>query len=231
MRVPILRGPLRGRWWSLLSPGQPGRVLGGSYEPHTVSVLGGYLRPGDTMLDLGAHAGYFTLLGAKLVGPGGRVWAFEPSPRNCRYLRHHVAINRCSNVFVEEVAVSNRQGSAGFAAGSGSGTGRLREGGPLTVPTVTLDAFCSARSLVPSLIKIDVEGEEVRVLEGAARVIAEHGPIILLSTHGDEIHAGCVALLEASGYALLPMTGADRFSTTELLCLPARSPSDGRELP
>jgi FkbM family methyltransferase len=220
MRVPIFAGPLRGSWWLLQSPGQPGRVLSGTYEPRHTGLFRQWVQRGATVLDIGAHAGYYTLLGSALAGPGGTVWAFEPEPRNCRYLRRHVTINHRTNVRVEEIAISDSAGWAPFRFGKGSGTGMLDEAGDIRVRTNSLDSLCESRSIAPSLIKIDAESAEVRVLLGAARTLAEHRPVLLLSTHSEELHLECLHLLESAGYRTEPITGPDALRTSELLCLP-----------
>ena len=73
-----------------------------------------------TVFDIGAHAGYYTLIASKLVGGSGHVVAFEPAPRNLRYLRRHLSLNHVSNVTVLEVAVSDRAGVGRFDVGAES---------------------------------------------------------------------------------------------------------------
>jgi FkbM family methyltransferase len=220
MRLPIVAGVLRGRWWLAESRGKIARVLLGTYEPEQTALFERWLRPGDTVLDVGAHVGYYTLVAATLVGGLGRVWAFEPNPANARFLREHVRINKLEHVAIEQLAVSDREGTARFARGSGSGTGHLDEGGALEVPTVSLDGFCARHRVAPAAIKIDVEGAELAVLEGAGDVIRRHRPVIFLSTHGPRVHAQCLALLRAAGYTLSAILGSDVEHTSELLCVP-----------
>lgn len=179
-----------------------------------------HLRPGDTVFDVGAHTGYYSLLASTLVDGEGRVWAFEPDPRNARYLRDNVDANGRANVRVTEAAVSDERGTARFGAGTGTGTGRLTEGGDIEVRTLTLDGFCRRRQLVPSAVKIDVEGAEDRVLRGAADTLRTARPVIFLSTHGPEVREACLALLESAGYRVEPIDGDGTGDAAELLCLP-----------
>ena len=79
MRAPIFAGPLRGRWWLLESRGKLARILLGSYEPEQTRLFREHVRPGDTVLDVGANVGYYTLLSALLAGPSGAVWEFAPA--------------------------------------------------------------------------------------------------------------------------------------------------------
>ena len=138
-RVPILRGPLRGHWWSPLSGGQFGRVGGGTCEPDLTRLFTERVGSGAVVFDLGAHIGYYMVLAAVLVKGRGRVLAFEPNPRNLRHLRRHVSMNRCERVEIVPSAVSEREGTASFARGSGSGTGRLATEGALRVSTTSVD--------------------------------------------------------------------------------------------
>jgi FkbM family methyltransferase len=222
MRLPILAGPLRGSWWLPLSPGKVARVLLGSYEPEQTALFRKWLRPGDTLLDVGAHVGYYTLLSARLVGEKGEVWSFEPNPGNCAWLRRHVSLNGLRNVHVEEVAVSDAGGTARFAFGSGSGTGRLAADGTVEVRAVTLDEFCAEHGIRPNALKIDVEGGELRVLAGAHRILTTDRPVIFLSTHGAEIHRECLRVLRSLGYALEPVNGDDLHAATEVIGVAGR---------
>src|SRR5712692_81229 len=123
--LPILRGGLRGKWWFLGSRGKLLRVLLSTYEREQTALFRRAVRPGDVVFDIGAHAGYYTLLASALVGPTGKVFAFEPDTRNYRMLEKQIAINRCSNVVLSSSAVSDSNGVAQFARGTGSGTGHL----------------------------------------------------------------------------------------------------------
>ena len=222
MRLPIVGGPLRGRWWLPASRGKILRILGGTYEPEQTRVFQEHVRPGATVLDVGAHVGYYTVLSAVLAGPRGAVWAFEPNPANARFLRRHVQINGLANVHVTEAAVAAAEGVARFDFGTGSGTGRLAAGGALEVRTLRLDDFCDAHAVAPSAIKVDVEGAEREVLEGARDTLARHRPVLFLSTHGGEVHRACLDFMAGAGYRCAPLLGDDVQTTTEILCTPAR---------
>lgn len=80
--VPILQGKLKGRKW-VVGSSKHGCWLG-SYEYHKRRLFEQLIRPGDTVFDIGAHVGFYTLLASILTGPAGRVFAFEPLPRNLR---------------------------------------------------------------------------------------------------------------------------------------------------
>lgn len=220
MRLPIVRGPLRGARWLPASRGKILRVLLGTYEPEQTALFGSHVSPGGTLLDVGAHVGFYTILGSRLVGEEGAVWAFEPDPTNARYLREHVRVNGADNVRVEEAAVAAEEGSARFGGGSGSGTGRLTGSGELAVRTVALDPFCERHGISPTAMKVDVEGAEAGVIEGGERTLRRARPVIFLSTHGPEAHSRSVALLRDLGYALSPILGGSVDSSSEILALP-----------
>lgn len=223
-RLPIVRGPLRGRWWLPASRGKVLRILGGTYEPAQTAAFQRHLRPGDCVLDIGAHVGYYTLLSSALVGDTGRVVSFEPDPRNARFLRRHVRINGRHNVRVEEAAVSDTGGSARFAHGTGSGTGRLDRSGGFEVRTLRLDDYCAERAIVPNAVKIDVEGAELAVLSGGRETIRGARPVVFLSTHGAEAQRACLAFLREADYDIAPIGGRDVESSSELLCSPPGRP-------
>lgn len=220
LRLPIIGGALRGRWWLPASRGKLARIYLGTYEPEQTRLFTEIVRRGDTVLDVGAHVGYYSALSAVLAGPTGAVWSFEPNPRNAAFLRRHAEINGFAHVRVEQAAVSDAEGTARFDFGTGSGTGHLASDGAIEVRTLRLDDFCRANGITPRVMKIDVEGAEAAVLAGAAETIEAARPVIFLSTHGPGPHAACVAWLRARGYALAPIVGGSVEAAPELLCTP-----------
>lgn len=221
VRAPIARGILRGHWWLPAGGGKVWRVLGGTYELRETDLFARLVAPGATVLDLGAHIGYYTLLASRLVGPTGRVFAFEPDPMNVWYLRQHARLNRCANVEVMETAVCDRSGTVSFARGTGSGTGHVAPDGPMSVAAVRLDDFVRDRQVEPGAIKIDVEGAEAAVLGGAGETLRSFRPTIFLSTHSPESRARCEAVLSRLEYRATAMDGLSNGAARELLCLPA----------
>lgn len=216
LAVPILKGRLKGLRYAPGSGGKVLRVLLGTYEPEQTAAFQRLLRPGQTLFDVGAHVGYYAMLSSVLLGPRGQVHAFEPEPRNALYLKGHVSLNRLANVAVVESAVGGREGEARLAAGTGTGTGRLAaEGRPVAV--TTLDAYARRTGVEPDHLKIDVEGAEAQVLEGARELLARRRPTIFLSTHGEGLNRSCRETLSRLGYRLQPLLDDE----AELVCLPA----------
>lgn len=182
------------------------------------------LREGQIVYDIGAHMGYYTVIGSSAVGPNGRVIAFEPLPFNLSQLRRHIHLNRCGNVTVIDKCVAERSGRARFSPGTGTGTGRLTPDGALEVEVVSLDDAVSSGALPPpDVMKIDVEGAELSVLKGAEKVIARSRPTILLSLHSEELQKECSNLLAAWGYHVESVKTTGAFDS-EILAMPQACP-------
>lgn len=198
--VTIRSGPLRGRRWSLTTGMN---FLTGKYEPEKTATLAAEVRPGDVVFDIGAHVGYFTVLMSQAVGTAGRVYAFEPRPLNLRFLRRHIAVNGCSNVEILGVSVGDRPGPARLETRIGTGTGHISATGNVEVDMVSVDTLVdSGRLPAPTFMKIDVEGGEMNVLQGALRVLERHRPRMVLATHGDDIDRRCREFLTPLGYTM-----------------------------
>ncbi|TSC84133.1 MAG: FkbM family methyltransferase [Parcubacteria group bacterium Gr01-1014_17] len=147
-------------------------ILGEQYSPYETEIFRSLVNPGMTIADIGAHIGYFTIMAADLVGPSGRVYAFEPDPKNFALLSRSISANQFVNVVSENKAVSNKAGietlfldrsNLGNMSFSRQNIPADSSGGNVSVPTVTLDEYFSGLSL--DIIKIDVQGAEGRVFE------------------------------------------------------------------
>jgi len=181
-------------------------------KPHVAAVFQDLLHPGDTVLDIGAGYGYFTLLAASLVGHAGHVYAFEPNPTVASRLLENVSLNDFANVRLHCVAVSNVSGTVELhVVPQHSGISSLRrlEGETATtisVPAAAIDSFADEMAHV-RLVKIDVEGGELLVLEGMKELLRYDHPYVTLEVtnrsirqvHGDASQV--FALLHAFGYA------------------------------
>jgi FkbM family methyltransferase len=183
----------------------------GHYEWPIQEALCRELHEGDTVFDLGAHAGFFTLLAARLVGPTGRCIAFEPAPENCDSIREQVGLNGCNHARVVCKAVSSSAGHATFEpAWHGASMGRLQLGSrgadhvPVKVTTIDL---ASERYGRPHFIKMDIEGAEARALEGAAETLRKTRPTFLIELHGAEAERRVKARLQAADYQFHHLTG------------------------
>mgnify|MGYP002622902386 CR=1 FL=1 len=215
--VPVEAGPLAGMRLHLGGPSP----YAGDYEPALARTLLRHARPGQRVLDLGAHYGYFSLLLAKAVGPAGHVVAFEANPENARLVRANVALNGMEDrVTVEQAAVGGRDAaSVELFAGRGgasmewtlSASFATRESPEPTRPDavrtrmVSLDGYLAGRPPV-SLVKMDIEGAEAEALPAARTLLRETRPTIVLEFHRDVGWPAIVALREA-GYRLETLDG------------------------
>lgn len=142
------------------------------YEPGTTALISHLLKPGMTMVDIGAHLGYYTLLAALKVGKEGRVFAFEPDPYYFQFLTRNLKLNGIKEcVYTYQMAVADKDGTTTFFPDRSDGRGNLYVPVIYTrkiiVPTVALDSFFE-RLGWPKVdpIKIDVEGAEEAVFKG-----------------------------------------------------------------
>ena len=155
-----------------------------TWNPAEYDAFRAATRPGATVLDVGANVGAYALLFGQWARPGGHVFAFEPAPDAFEGLRRLVAANRLGDVVTPvRAAASDVTGQAALLADGFSGANRLvRRPGvrPAMVQTVTIDDFCAREGIVPSVIKIDVEGAELDVLRGARDTIRNAGDDLAL---------------------------------------------------
>ena len=218
-RLPVLQGPLRGMRW-IAGAGNHSCWLG-CYESNKQKELQQRIRPGDVVYDLGAHAGYFSLVAAVLTGPEGRVISFEPLPQNVAFLRRHLDLNEIRNCTVVEAAVASYEGTGRFHVVADRSMGRLclDENAPVSahiadidthiaVPVVTIDGMVARGEIPPPVVmKCDVEGADLDALRGAERVLRTYHPAILLDQDSDEGQAACCAFLSDLGYQITPLDG------------------------
>jgi len=205
-------------------------------EPDVQAKFRQFIRPGYTVLDIGAYVGTHTVLAAKLTGSGGRVYAFEPSPSNYAYLAYHCRRNARHAAAFQNL-VSDRAGERlpfhllndGDSTSNSMTFGKSvgAETRTIEVESITVDEFCEAHSARPAFIKIDVEGAESLVLRGAARVLRECRPTIILALHPQWLPAGVTPedlrrYLDNAGYDLqtLDAKPAVELKLMEYVCRP-----------
>ena len=200
----IRRGPAVGLKW-IAGSATHGCWLG-TYELEKQRALQRLVRPGMTIYDIGAQAGFYTLFFSRLTGESGRVYAFEPCPYEVRFLIDHVRMNGLANVRIIQAAVAERTGLAGMSTGRGSCQNQICDDADpiLSVPSVNLDSLGLSP---PDLLKIDVEGAESAVLGGAQRMLRERRPPVFVALHSAEQRTNCAALLKAAGYAVYDLKG------------------------
>lgn len=158
------------------------------YEPQVTAELRRLLQPGMVFVDLGANIGYFSLLAATLVGPAGKVIAFEPNRANCQLLQQSIELNGFSQVQLHPYAVAEKAQTFTLEAPARGSNGRVSEFAPeaalragrySVVQAVTLDHFLAEESRI-DVIKMDIEGAEPRAFQGMEQLIRRHRPVLLL---------------------------------------------------
>lgn len=225
---PVLRGPLRGSKFilgTLGGSGGGGTVYFNLLEPGQTASFVKILKPGNTLFDVGANVGYYTVLGSRIVGDHGRVISFEPVAKNISFLYRHMVLNNLRNVDIVSAACSDSNSLAVFSAGPTSSMGHivsdrnylLENEQKMLVPVVTLDAVSQKLDILPNVLKIDVEGAEVEVLRGAANILSKNKPKIFLSVHSTDLRDECLALLLQYNYKSTPLDG-DEGHAREFFC-------------
>ena len=157
------------------------QIAEGSYEPHVEATLDRLLRPGDVFVDVGANIGYHTVRASHSVGPSGRVVAVEANPENARLIAHTIGVNAMTNVELVPVALSANRGHVVFGTHVGSNGGFLNlassSGQGTLVPTFAMDDIGLEQV---SVVKIDVEGAEALVIDGASEIIRRERPSFVM---------------------------------------------------
>jgi len=155
----------------------------GRWEIEESDQLRALLSPGMTFVDVGAHVGYMTLLGARAVGPEGRVIAVEASPENVELLRANVAANRASNVDIVAAAASDRSGHLTLSLSPwNSGDNRaypVPEMERIDVPAVRLDDVMPVDVHV-DVVKLDTQGTDHRAVRGMEATLARCRPVLVV---------------------------------------------------
>ncbi len=163
----------------------------GETNPYETKVLREILEGGDIFFDIGAHIGWYSLNAAQIVGEKGKVIAFEPNPNCFADLEENKKLNKFDNITLEPIAISNKNMRLDFWIGDDMGgslieknTKRLTLGRKIKkirVPAQTLDDYCKEHRIKTiSLIKVDVEGAEVQVLQGAKLTLINLSPDIII---------------------------------------------------
>lgn len=197
----VLLGPARG--CTIVRPDLPYRL--GVYELHVQRALCRVLHPASVFYDVGANVGFFSLLGAKLVGKRGVVIAFEPSADSGLAIQSLCAANGVGNVQLISEAVAAVDGDAYFTKGPNLAQGRLTDGlesGGLKVRTLSLDSFTRTYP-PPQVVLMDIEGAESDALCGARHLLSlPTAPTWIIEVHNGDTDKRVRQILTESGYEL-----------------------------
>ena len=221
-------------------PARWSRYYPSTYEPAKAAFLRAHATPGATALDLGAHIGLFSVLLARSVGPTGHVISFEPAPATAAVLRATVRCNHLGPVVsAREAALAGRRGEVelfetGDECSNASSVVRTdRTAASVRVAATTLDDLVADERLTVAVVKMDIEGAELDVLEGASALLSEQRPALAIEVHPRELATSgrdpreVFDVLVAHGYALteeghpLDRASFGRPGCFELQALPA----------
>ena len=163
--------------------------LNGIYGEFETEIVKNEIKPNDVVLDVGAHIGYFTLLFAKLVGSEGKVFSFEPEPKNFELLTKNIEINNYENVITESKIVSDKNKTCTlYTFETSSGANRIYKPNeninvkPIEVDSISLDEYFKNSEFLKRIkfVKIDVEGAELLVLKSKKSIFQNNNNIKLL---------------------------------------------------
>ncbi|KKD39569.1 FkbM family methyltransferase [Limnoraphis robusta] len=194
----------------------------GAYELPIQTALAKYLKPNSVFYDIGANIGFFTVIAARLVGESGQVYAFEPVPENADRIRQNAEINQFSHVTVFEKAVSANPGTAELLLAHHSGGATLSTAGTppdlrgkMDVELVSIDDLIAQGQIKPpSLVKIDVEGAEIAVLQGMVQTLKQFQPLLIYEVDDGNQAAfraknqEIEAFITSAGYDIIPLEAA-----------------------
>jgi FkbM family methyltransferase len=188
-----------------------------------------WIRPGMTVIDIGANLGVYSLPLARLVGQTGQVFAYEPGSDTRACLTRSRELNAAMNLHISPLALSDSERVGRLVFGGSSELNALGEGGAgETVQITSLDSEDAARDWPsPDFLKIDAEGEEERILAGGRNFFARHSPLIMFEIKaGDKVNEQLRMLFPRMGYRLFRQLGGAPILVPD----DERQPLDGFEL-
>src|SRR3984893_15903051 len=188
-----------------------------------------WLRPGMTVIDIGANLGVYSVPIARLVGPMGRVFAYEPGSEARAFLERSRELNAAANLVISPLALSDREREGLLVFGGSSELNALGDrGAGEPVRITSLDNEDAARGWPPpDFVKIDAEGEEERILNGGRDFFARHSPLIMFEIKaGDKVNEHLRTVFPRIGYRLFRQLGGAPI----LVADNAHQPLDGYEL-
>lgn len=166
-----------------------------TYEPYVTDEVRRLLQPGMVFIDVGANIGYFAMLASSLVGPTGKVYAFEPNPDNCRMIEMSIEANDFENIQLFQNAVAEANQRFNLDVGGTNSNGRIIDFSPDAVPGQATPLLVEAVVLdetLPNLervdvIKLDIEGAEPRAWQGMQQIINKFHPTLVFEFSPDLI--------------------------------------------
>ncbi len=160
----------------------------GTYEPFTTEIAKKFLQKGDTVVDIGANLGYFSVIFADAVGKSGKVFAFEPDPLNFSLIKKNLEMNGFENAIAEQRAVADKSGKMPlFLSFRSQRHHRLFKpidtGKSVEVDVVSLDEYFGNSKMIVNFIKMDIEGAEPFALKGMKNLLLNNTQIKMISEY------------------------------------------------
>lgn len=193
-------------------------MAGDPQEPLTADLFARLLQRGDTLVDIGAHVGWLSLIGAKAVGPTGTVVAIDPQPYNCDRILTNAELNGFENVIVVAGAVGETNALIRLPNQSASDKARLTLAGPgvndtglsFLTQSITLPVLIDMLGLGPiKMLKVDVEGFELPVFRAAAAILANVENVVFEQLPENETDFAAIrGILQDAGFELRTVEGA-----------------------
>jgi len=163
-------------------------IIDGIWEKKETEIIKNEIKEGDVVLDVGANIGYFTLIFAKLVGPQGKVFAFEPEPNDFNLLKKNVEVNGYRNVVIKRKAATEINGKIKlYLSKNNSGQHRIYESKEVSKNFVSVDKIklddyfknlpCFEKI---SFVKMDIEGSEIGALNGMTSILSKNKNLKIL---------------------------------------------------
>jgi FkbM family methyltransferase len=190
------------------------RHLIGEYESFLQQLILGELKSGMTFYDVGANAGFMSLVAARALGSTGRIIAFEAHPKTAKQAARQFRLNHLDNAVVVSAAVSDAPGFVEIDDGPSSDMVKLvslESKSPrrkLKVRAITLDQAADTYG-APDLVKMDIEGAEMMALLGASETLSRFNPTLLIEIHSESLSRQVRPFLCSFGYRCYRLSGKE----------------------
>ena len=210
-----MAGPLKGYLWTTDSSYD--YILGSYEDPKTVRTFCTWLRPDGIFYDIGGNVGYYALMANRFIDTG-KIYSFEPLPFLRSIFEQHIELNKRhvqhSNINILPFAISDHEKEVSFSNDINQRDGNTyitssenftRAKDSITVKCYSIDELLQQGYAAPDIIKIDVEGAELDVLNGAINTLKQYKPYILLATHDCHLPGvkdQCLHILQSLGYTV-----------------------------
>jgi FkbM family methyltransferase len=188
----------------------------GTYELDLQKAVQAVVAADQIIYDIGANIGYLTLMFARILGPGGQVFAFEALPENIGRLKENIELNGFQDrVTVVNAAVTDHSGEVEFLIGPSSAMGKVQGSSGrnsfdyqdrILIEGISIDEYVEKSGIPsPNIIKLDIEGGEVLALNGMDELLINKKPILFIELHGLESAEMCWEILQMANYRICLM--------------------------